>query len=98
MNTGRFQCRERGKFVTGKVDVPTRYQLLIDLSPDKVESYEKDYGIRCVLDNVDISMKSFIDSHFPTLATKGNVTYGFPVNFSIIKKSLNLIEPGIGVG
>ena len=35
--------------LTGKVDVPTRYQLLIDLSPDKVESYEKDLrGIGCV--------------------------------------------------
>ena len=48
-----------GKFIlTGKVDVPTRYQLLIDLSPDKVESYEKDLrGSDVFVENVDI--KSF---------------------------------------
>lgn len=49
-----------GKFVIkGKVDIPARYQLWIDLSPDKVESYEKDLrGSDIFVDNSDIRYES----------------------------------------
>lgn len=49
-----------GKFVLkGKVDIPTRYQLWIDLSPDKMESYEKDLrGSDIFVDNSDIRYES----------------------------------------
>lgn len=70
-----------GKFVlTGKVDVPTRYQLLIDLSPDKVESYEKDLrGSDVFVDNVDIKYESPSIDSLPSRNSfrrkvKGNVT------------------------
>lgn len=69
-----------GKFVlTGKVDVPTRYQLLIDLSPDKVESYEKDLrGSDVFVENVDITYESpsidSLPSHSFQRKVKGNVT------------------------
>ena len=45
-----------GKFVlTGKVDVPVRYQLWVDLSPDKNMEYEKDMrGSDIFVDNTDI--------------------------------------------
>lgn len=77
-----------GKFVlTGKVDVPTRYQLLIDLSPDKVESYEKDLrGSDVFVDNVDIkyespSIDSLPSSNSFLRKVKGNVTVtGSPVH------------------
>lgn len=77
-----------GKFVlTGKVDVPTRYQLLIDLSPDKVESYEKDLrGSDVFVDNVDIryespSIDSLPSSNSFRRKVKGNVTVtGSPVH------------------
>lgn len=69
-----------GKFVlTGKVDVPTRYQLLIDLSPDKVESYEKDLrGSDVFVENVDITYESPSIDSLPSRSfqrkVKGNVT------------------------
>ena len=77
-----------GKFVlTGKVDVPTRYQLLIDLSPDKVESYEKDLrGSDVFVDNVDIKYESPSIDSLPSRNSfrrkvKGNVTVtGSPVH------------------
>ena len=77
-----------GKFVlTGKVDVPTRYQLLIDLSPDKVESYEKDLrGSDVFVDNVDIKSESPSIDSLPSRNSfrrkvKGNVTVtGSPVH------------------
>lgn len=77
-----------GKFVlTGKVDVPTRYQLLIDLSPDKVESYEKDLrGSDVFVDNVDIMYESPSIDSLPSRNSfrrkvKGNVTVtGSPVH------------------
>ena len=73
-----------GKFVlTGKVDVPTRYQLLIDLSPDKVESYEKDLrGSDVFVDNVDIKYESpSIDSLPSRNSFRRNVTVtGSPVH------------------
>ena len=68
-----------GKFVlTGKVDVPTRYQLLIDLSPDKVESYEKDLrGSDVFVENVDITYESPSIDSLPSRSfqrkVKGNV-------------------------
>ena len=68
-----------GKFVlTGKVDVPTRYQLLIDLSPDKVESYEKDLrGSDVFVENVDITYASPSIDSLPSRSfqrkVKGNV-------------------------
>ena len=45
-----------GKFVlTGKVEVPVRYQLWIDLSPNVTEDYEKDMrGSNIFVDNTDI--------------------------------------------
>ena len=77
-----------GKFVlTGKVDVPTRYQLLIDLSPDKVESYEKDLrGSDVFVDNVDIKYESPSIDSLPSRNSflrnvKGNVIVtGSPVH------------------
>ena len=77
-----------GKFVlTGKVDVPKRYQLLIDLSPDKVESYEKDLrGSDVFVDNVDIKYESPSIDSLPSRNSfrrkvKGNVTVtGSPVH------------------
>ena len=77
-----------GKFIlTGKVDVPTRYQLLIDLSPDKVESYEKDLrGSDVFVDNVDIKYESPSIDSLPSRNSfrrkvKGNVTVtGSPVH------------------
>ena len=77
-----------GQFVlTGKVDVPTRYQLLIDLSPDKVESYEKDLrGSDVFVDNVDIKYESPSIDSLPSRNSfrrkvKGNVTVtGSPVH------------------
>ena len=77
-----------GKFVlTGKVDVPTRYQLLIDLSPDKVESYEKDLrGSDVFVENVDIKYESPSIDSLPSRNSfrrkvKGNVTVtGSPVH------------------
>ena len=68
-----------GKFIlTGKVDVPTRYQLLIDLSPDKVESYEKDLrGSDVFVENVDITYESPSIDSLPSRSfqrkVKGNV-------------------------
>lgn len=49
-----------GKFVMkGKVDVPARYQLWIDLSPDKVASYEKDLrGSDLFVENAPIRFES----------------------------------------
>lgn len=77
-----------GKFVlTGKVDVPTRYQLLIDLSPDKVESYEKDLrGSDVFVENVDIKYESPSIDSLPSRNSflrnvKGNVIVtGSPVH------------------
>ena len=77
-----------GKFVlTGKVDVPTRYQLLIDLSPDKVESYEKDLrGSDVFVENVDIKYESPSNDSLPSRNSflrnvKGNVIVtGSPVH------------------
>ena len=77
-----------GIFVlTGKVDVATRYQLLIDLSPDKVESYEKDLrGSDVFVDNVDIKYESPSIDSLPSRNSfrrkvKGNVTVtGSPVH------------------
>ena len=64
--------------LTGKVDVPTRYQLLIDLSPDKVESYEKDLrGSDVFVENVDITYESPSIDSLPSRSfqrkVKGNV-------------------------
>ena len=77
-----------GKFVlTGKVDVPTRYQLLFDLSPDKVESYEKDLrGSDVFVENVDIKYESPSIDSLPSRNSflrnvKGNVIVtGSPVH------------------
>ena len=77
-----------GKFVlTGKVDVPTRYQLLIDLSPDKVESYEKDLrGSDVFVEDVDIKYESPSIDSLPSRNSflrnvKGNVIVtGSPVH------------------
>ena len=77
-----------GKFVlTGKVDVPTRYQLLIDLSPDKVESYENDLrGSDVFVENVDIKYESPSIDSLPSRNSflrnvKGNVIVtGSPVH------------------
>ncbi len=70
-----------GKFVLkGKVDVPMRYQLWIDLSPEIEADYQKDMrGSDVFLDNADICYESpSIDSLPSRLSfkrkVKGNVT------------------------
>ena len=71
-----------GKFVlTGKVDVPVRYQLWVDLSPDKKADFEKDMrGSDIFVDNTDIRYETpSIDSlasrmSFQREAVKGNVS------------------------
>lgn len=69
-----------GKFLLkGKVDVPVRYQLWIDLSPEAKEIYEKDMrGSDIFVDNTDIRYESpSIDSLASRLSfkrkVKGNV-------------------------
>ena len=49
-----------GKFVLkGKVDIPVRYQLWIDLSPELKEDYRKDLrGTNIFMDNTDIRYES----------------------------------------
>ncbi len=71
-----------GKFVLmGKVDVPVRYQLWVDLSPDKKADFEKDMrGSDIFVDNTDIRYETpSIDSlasrmSFQREAVKGNVS------------------------
>ena len=70
-----------GKFVLkGKVDVPVRYQLWIDLSPEAKESYEKDMrGSDIFMDNTDIRYESPSIDSLPSRISfkrkvKGNVT------------------------
>ena len=78
-----------GKFVlTGKVEVPVRYQLWVDLSPDKDEDFEKDMrGSDIFVCNTDIRYETpSIDSlasrlSFQREAVKGNVSItGSPVH------------------
>ena len=77
-----------GKFVlTGKADAPTPSPFFIDLSPDKVESYEKDLrGSDVFVDNVDIKYESPSIDSLPSRNSfrrkvKGNVTVtGSPVH------------------
>ena len=73
---------KKGKFVLmGKVDVPVRYQLWIDLSPDKKVDFEKDMrGSDIFVDNTDIRYETpSIDSLASRMleqreAVKGKVT------------------------
>ena len=79
-----------GKFVlTGKVDVPARYQLWIDLSPDKKESFNKDMrGSDIFMDNTDIRYETpSIDSLASRMGSrKGNVSIiGSPVHDLYLK-------------
>ncbi len=83
-----------GKFVlTGKVDVPVRYQLWVDLSPDKNMEYEKDMrGSDIFVDNTDIRYETpFIDSlasrmSFHRKEVKGEVLItGSPVHDLYLK-------------
>lgn len=65
-----------GKFVLkGKVDIPVRYQLWIDLSPEVEEDYQKDMrGSDIFVDNTDIRYESpSIDSLPSRLSFKRNV-------------------------
>ncbi len=70
-----------GKFVLkGKVDIPVRYQLWIDLSPELKEDYRKDLrGTNIFMDNTDIRYESPSIDSLPsrlsfTRKVKGNVT------------------------
>lgn len=83
-----------GKFVlTGKVDVPVRYQLWVDLSPDKNVEYEKDMrGSDIFVDNTDIRYETpSIDSlasrmSFHRKEVKGKVLItGSPVHDLYLK-------------
>ncbi|WP_278702619.1 TlpA disulfide reductase family protein [Butyricimonas virosa] len=83
-----------GKFVlTGKVDVPVRYQLWVDLSPDKNMEYEKDMrGSDIFVDNTDIRYETpSIDSlasrmSFHRKEVKGEVLItGSPVHDLYLK-------------
>ena len=83
-----------GKFVlTGKVDVPVRYQLWVDLSPDKNMEYEKDMrGSDIFVDNTDIRYETpSIDSlasrmSFHRKEVKGKVLItGSPVHDLYLK-------------
>ena len=83
-----------GKFVlTGKVDVPVRYQLWVDLSPDKNVEYEKDMrGSDIFVDNTDIRYETpSIDSlasrmSFHRKEVKGEVLItGSPVHDLYLK-------------
>ena len=83
-----------GKFVlTGKVDVPVRYQLWVDLSPDKDMEYEKDMrGSDIFVDNTDIRYETpSIDSlasrmSFHRKEVKGKVLItGSPVHDLYLK-------------
>ena len=83
-----------GKFVlTGKVDVPVRYQLWVDLSPDKNMEYEKDMrGSDIFVDNTDIRYETpSIDSlasrmSFHRKEVKGQVLItGSPVHDLYLK-------------
>lgn len=83
-----------GKFVlTGKVDVPVRYQLWVDLSPDKNMEYEKDMrGSDIFVDNTDIHYETpSIDSlasrmSFHRKEVKGEVLItGSPVHDLYLK-------------
>ena len=83
-----------GKFVlTGKVDVPVRYQLWVDLSPDKNMEYEKDMrGSDIFVDNTDIRYETpSIDSlasrmSFHRKEAKGKVLItGSPVHDLYLK-------------
>lgn len=83
-----------GKFVlTGKVDVPVRYQLWVDLSPDKNMEYEKDMrGSDIFVDNTDIHYETpSIDSlasrmSFHRKEVKGKVLItGSPVHDLYLK-------------
>lgn len=83
-----------GKFVlTGKVDVPVRYQLWVDLSPDKNMEYEIDMrGSDIFVDNTDIRYETpSIDSlasrmSFHRKEVKGKVLItGSPVHDLYLK-------------
>ena len=83
-----------GKFVlTGKVDVPVRYHLWVDLSPDKNVEYEKDMrGSDIFVDNTDIRYETpSIDSlasrmSFHRKEVKGKVLItGSPVHDLYLK-------------
>ena len=83
-----------GKFVlTGKVDVPVRYQLWVDLSQDKNMEYEKDMrGSDIFVDNTDIRYETpSIDSlasrmSFHRKEVKGEVLItGSPVHDLYLK-------------
>ena len=83
-----------GKFVlTGKVDVPVRHQLWVDLSPDKNMEYEKDMrGSDIFVDNTDIRYETpSIDSlasrmSFHRKEVKGKVLItGSPVHDLYLK-------------
>ena len=83
-----------GKFVlTGKVDVPVRYQLWVDLSPDKNMEYDKDMrGSDIFVDNTDIRYETpSIDSlasrmSFHRKEVKGKVLItGSPVHDLYLK-------------
>ena len=86
-----------GKFVLkGKVEMPIRYQLWIDLSPDKKELYEKDMrGSDIFMDNTDIRYEAAsIDSlDFRMESKKGNVSIvGSPVH-DLYMKYKKEVEP-----